>query len=63
MVILAHGRRKHAKGRACIPRPLAGGTVEHPLLLADVVAVFHVTYIAFVVDGFALIVAGAVKRW
>jgi Protein of Unknown function (DUF2784) len=33
------------------------------VLLADVVAVFHCAYIAFVVGGFALIVAGAVERW
>jgi len=33
------------------------------LLLADVVAVFHAAYIAFVVGGFALIVLGALQRW
>jgi hypothetical protein len=33
------------------------------VLLADVVAVLHGTYIAFVVGGFALIVAGAMRRW
>jgi hypothetical protein len=33
------------------------------VLLADVVAVFHGTYIAFVLGGFALIVVGAVRRW
>ena len=33
------------------------------VLLADVVAMFHGAYIAFVVGGFALIVAGAVRRW
>ena len=33
------------------------------VLLADVVTVFHGTFIAFVVGGFALIVIGAVKRW
>jgi len=33
------------------------------VLLADVVAVLHAAYIVFVVGGFALIVAGAVKRW
>lgn len=33
------------------------------VLLADVVAVFHGAYIAFVVGGFALIVVGAVRRW
>ena len=32
-------------------------------LLADVVAVFHGAYIAFVVGGFALIVVGVVERW
>jgi hypothetical protein len=33
------------------------------VLLADVVALFHGAYIAFVVGGFALIVVGAVERW
>jgi hypothetical protein len=33
------------------------------VLLADVVAVFHGAYIAFVVGGFALIVIGAMRRW
>jgi len=33
------------------------------ILLADVVAVFHGAYIAFVLGGFALIVIGAMRRW
>ena len=33
------------------------------VLLADVVAVLHAAYIVFIVGGFALIVAGAVRRW
>jgi hypothetical protein len=33
------------------------------VLLADVVTVFHGAYIAFVAGGFALIIAGAVRRW
>jgi len=33
------------------------------LLLADVVAMFHAVYVAFVVGGFALIITGAARRW
>ena len=33
------------------------------VLLADLVAVFHGAYIAFVVGGLALIVVGVVERW
>jgi hypothetical protein len=33
------------------------------LFLADLVALLHASFIAFVVAGFALIVAGAAMRW
>jgi hypothetical protein len=33
------------------------------LLLADVVAVFHAAYVAFVTIGFALIAAGIAMGW
>jgi hypothetical protein len=33
------------------------------VILANLVAIFHSAYIAFVLGGFALIVVGAVRRW
>ena len=37
--------------------------MNHYLLLADLVAVFHAAYVAFVTIGFVLIAIGIAMRW